>query len=237
SAWEITEDGFTLRVEIPANTTAVLHLPRSAGAEIAESGQPVESAAGLEFLRVEDHATVFEAGSGSYTLKWSPQLVPPPGLKAAPESSRIILEWDEVPGATGYHLKRSTSPGGPYVTVAGNLVSTGHTDDTVRNGIGYHYVVAARIGGYESGDSEEASARAELLPNGGFESPPTDGYLHNPAEASWSFLGEAGVATNGSLFTQENPPAPGGSQVAFIQRNGSFGTTLRGLVPGVSYDI
>src|SRR5690606_8956218 len=94
-----------------------------------------------------------------------------------------------------------------------------------------------RIGGYESGDSEEASARAELLPNGGFESPPTDGYLHNPAEASWSFLGEAGVATNGSLFTQENPPAPGGSQVAFIQRNGSFGTTLRGLVPGVSYDI
>jgi len=60
--------------------------------------------------------------------------------------------------------------------------------------------------------------------NGGFETPalPLGTYDDAPAGASWTFVpvwggGQSGISANGSVFTDHNPNAPAGTQVAYIQ--------------------
>lgn len=76
------------------------------------------------------------------------------------------------------------------------------------------------------------------LVNGGFESP-TLGvpYQFAPSGFTWVFtpsggLGGSGVSQNGSPFTFQNPPAPGGSQVAFMQGAVSISQTINFQVTG-----
>jgi hypothetical protein len=52
-----------------------------------------------------------------------------------------------------------------------------------------------------------------------FETPAVGSYAYNPTGSPWAFTGSAGLAGNGSAFN--NPAAPLGSQVAFLQRGGS----------------
>jgi hypothetical protein len=57
---------------------------------------------------------------------------------------------------------------------------------------------------------------------GGFEVPAVGtgffgAFQYGPSGTAWSYAGGAGVAGNGSGFTSGNPPAPEGSQVAFLQ--------------------
>ena len=54
--------------------------------------------------------------------------------------------------------------------------------------------------------------------------------------SSWSFSGKAGVAANGSGYTQGSPPAPEGTQVAFLQMTGSFSQVVTAWAGG-SYQI
>ena len=61
-----------------------------------------------------------------------------------------------------------------------------------------------------------------LLANIGFEAPALGGgYQYEPAGATWTFSGGAGVTGNWNAFTSGNPPAPDGMQVAFVQGYGS----------------
>lgn len=53
-----------LVIDVPGNTTAVVHLPAAVGARILESGQPVTSAAGVEPLG----GSAYRIGSGHYTF-------------------------------------------------------------------------------------------------------------------------------------------------------------------------
>jgi hypothetical protein len=55
----------------------------------------------------------------------------------------------------------------------------------------------------------------------GFETPSlaAGAYAYRPTGSAWTFSGSAGLARNGSAFN--NPTAPQGSQVAFLQRSGS----------------
>jgi len=69
SAWEKTGSEFKLRVTIPANATATVHVPAAADATITESGRPAERAPGVRLLRKTDRATVFTVGSGQYEFK------------------------------------------------------------------------------------------------------------------------------------------------------------------------
>jgi hypothetical protein len=72
--------------------------------------------------------------------------------------------------------------------------------------------------------------------DGGFETPavgsgPT-AYQYSPTGSPWTFISPsvgsngAGVAGNGSGFTDGNPDAPEGSQVAFLQRNGTISQAI-----------
>jgi hypothetical protein len=83
----------------------------------------------------------------------------PTNLTATAGDAKVTLLWDAVSGATGYIVKRSTTAGGPYITIATNVTGTSYVDTTVTNGTTYYYVITAVDGnGNESGNSNEASA-------------------------------------------------------------------------------
>jgi hypothetical protein len=84
--------------------------------------------------------------------------LPPGGLKATPDNSKVTLEWNAFPGATSYNVKRSSTSGGPYTLVA-NVKETTFTDSKVLSGSTYYYVVSMNFGGTESPDSAPMSAR------------------------------------------------------------------------------
>jgi alpha-L-rhamnosidase len=69
SNWKREADKLTVEVTIPPNTTATVHIPASDAADVTESGNPVAKANGVKFLRMENGATVYEVGSGSYGFK------------------------------------------------------------------------------------------------------------------------------------------------------------------------
>jgi hypothetical protein len=65
-----------------------------------------------------------------------------------------------------------------------------------------------------------APARADVIVNGSFETPdiPTNSFLYNPTGATWTFAGNSGIIDPPSGFF--GPPAPDGSQYAFLQTGG-----------------
>jgi len=67
------------------------------------------------------------------------------------------------------------------------------------------------------GNMPNAGPRA----NSSFETPTAlgpNGFTYGPGGAHWDFTGGGGIARNGSDFS--NPPAPDGTQVAFLQGSG-----------------
>jgi len=66
SSWRQTANGFTLKVVIPANTSATVSIPGTAS--ISEAGVPISKATGISNVHSANGATVFEAGSGTYTF-------------------------------------------------------------------------------------------------------------------------------------------------------------------------
>lgn len=73
----------------------------------------------------------------------------------------------------------------------------------------------------------EITAPAPSIPNSGFEMPGVGAnsfyaFAYAPSGASWTFIGNAGISGNGSGFTESNPNAPEGGQVAFLQMTGTI---------------
>ena len=66
SAWQLSEGEFRLRVTVPPNTTATVHLPAANGAEVSEGGKPVEGAEGVELVGRSGEEAVLSVGSGRY---------------------------------------------------------------------------------------------------------------------------------------------------------------------------
>jgi fibronectin type 3 domain-containing protein len=87
----------------------------------------------------------------------------PANLTATPGNAQIALTWSPVTGASSYSVLRSVKAGGPYAAVASSA-GPSYTDLGLTNGVAYFYVVHALVGGAESGDSNEASARPTLGP-------------------------------------------------------------------------
>jgi len=85
-----------------------------------------------------------------------------PILAAMPDGNVISLAWGNVQNATHYTVKRSTTPGGPYSTIATNVVEPSFIDSTVSAGIKYFYVVTATSLNGESSNSNEAIAELTL---------------------------------------------------------------------------
>jgi len=83
--------------------------------------------------------------------------VAPAALLATPGDKVVPLRWQPSFGATSYIIKRSIS-GGPYTTLASDIIGSSFTDTTVMNGTAYRYVVNAKNSAGTSPDSAEDSA-------------------------------------------------------------------------------
>ena len=57
-------------------------------------------------------------------------------------------------------------------------------------------------------------------------------FQYRPTGSPWAFAGGAGISANGSGFTSGNPPAPEGTQVAFLQNTGSISQAVAGWAAG-----
>src|SRR5689334_19258932 len=81
---------------------------------------------------------------GCAAVSGAPTLIPavPAGVTAKPGNAQVALTWSTVTGATSYHLKRSTTSGGPYTLIASPTFS-GYTNVGLTNGVTYYYVVSA----------------------------------------------------------------------------------------------
>jgi len=69
SEWELEGSTFNLRVTVPANAVATVHLPASVIHEVTEGGTPVRDAGGVEVLRAEHGVLVLSLGSGDFSFR------------------------------------------------------------------------------------------------------------------------------------------------------------------------
>ncbi|MFF9808172.1 family 78 glycoside hydrolase catalytic domain [Streptomyces coeruleorubidus] len=68
SRWSTRDGAFDLKVTVPVNTVAEVHVPSGNRSTVTVDGRPADAAKDVRFLRMEDGAAVFEVGSGSYAF-------------------------------------------------------------------------------------------------------------------------------------------------------------------------
>jgi alpha-L-rhamnosidase len=72
SDWKVENSQFVWNVRIPANTTAMVHVPAKEPASVTEAGKPLERVTDVKVVSRESSAVVVEIGSGTYEFrsKW-----------------------------------------------------------------------------------------------------------------------------------------------------------------------
>ena len=70
SHWSLSGDRLQLVVEVPANATATVRLPRAALDEVTEGGRPARSATGVTASRQDAGTAVFDLGAGRYKFSY-----------------------------------------------------------------------------------------------------------------------------------------------------------------------
>lgn len=81
----------------------------------------------------------------------------PSGVAATAGNAQVSLTWATDSGATSYHVKRSTTSGGPYTQV-GAPTATADIDTGLTNGTTYYYVVSGINTVGESANSAQVNA-------------------------------------------------------------------------------
>ena len=102
------------------------------------------------------HGTVIRVPRAALGSHVSQDLVP--AVSATAGDARVSLSWTAVSHATGYIIKRASSPAGPYSVVASGVAATGYVDTSAVNAATYRYIVAAANGDYLGADSLPVSA-------------------------------------------------------------------------------
>ena len=140
------------------------------------------------------------SGAASLPVGAAPQAPPPAptGLTAIVGDGRVVLDWDECPGATAFVIGRATA-GGPYAQLALGVASTRYTDDAVENAVACRYTVAAENEGVRGPSTAEivATPQAAPLPDpwrqagiGEVGVPGTA--THTPASGAFTIAGSGG---------------------------------------------
>ncbi|MCA1628484.1 MAG: fibronectin type III domain-containing protein, partial [Acidobacteria bacterium] len=110
-------------------------------------------------------------GEGANSAEASATPLAPPaaptGLTATASGTQISLTWTASTNATSYNVKRATTAGGPYASIATGVTATSYTDGGLASGTIYYYVVSAVGSSGEGANSAEASATtAPAAPTG-----------------------------------------------------------------------
>ena len=69
SEWKRENGVFTLKITIPAETTATVFVPAKSADDVKESGTAANQSAGVRFLRQEKDCAVFAVDSGNYEFE------------------------------------------------------------------------------------------------------------------------------------------------------------------------
>ncbi|SDX32403.1 Alginate lyase [Variovorax sp. YR634] len=109
-----------------------------------------------------------QLGFGTLTFTRDPLAAPgkPSGLTARVRGTQVVLSWWGCPDAQSYSVKRASTAGGPYSTIAPDITDTlTFTDSSVVAGEVWYYVIVAVTASGESAASNEerAAIKAELL--------------------------------------------------------------------------
>jgi beta-glucanase (GH16 family) len=157
----------------------------------------------------------------------------PTGLSASPGNAKAYLSWDDSNSAgTVYRVKRATTSGGPYTTIA-TVGANNYTDNTVANCSTYYYVVAATnsLGATPDSDEVQVSLGAFALA------------VNSGGGAVGHFTADANVAggTIGAVSTAiidtSGLEAPAPQAVYQAERYGNFTYTFTGLTAGTTYQV
>jgi len=171
---------------------------------------------------VDNYARLFEFEV--YTSAPTPPATPT-GLVATAGDTQVSLTWTASSGATSYNVKRSTTSGGPYTTIASPTTNS-YTNTGLTNGTPYHYVVSAVNGAGESANSSQASATPTSVLSGDFESMPT---WASTFDAGWGNAADWAIVSGGQS---------GNCLQASRTGNGSSARTLvYGLSANTSYTL
>jgi alpha-L-rhamnosidase len=70
SRWKRSPEGLVVKVTVPANAVAEIHLPAGEPAAVSEGGRPLAAGEtpGVKAVRVADGLVIVEAGSGDYVF-------------------------------------------------------------------------------------------------------------------------------------------------------------------------
>ncbi|MGB7344128.1 MAG: glycoside hydrolase family 78 protein [Pirellulaceae bacterium] len=98
SDWKIEGDKFSLRVTIPANTTATVYLPTNDTNSITEGGQSIAGHANVHLLRHEGNVAMLSVDSGEY------EFVASGGIEAAATSLKTSKPKDTSINPDGVDL-------------------------------------------------------------------------------------------------------------------------------------
>ncbi|HTV60992.1 MAG TPA: NPCBM/NEW2 domain-containing protein, partial [Verrucomicrobiae bacterium] len=116
---------------------------------------------GMIYYYVVSAVSACDESANSASAASGPVLVfaAPTGLTEEAGNNQVNLNWMPSSATTGCNVKRSTTNGGPYTTIASNVPGTGYLDKAVTNGTTYYYVVSATDAqGDESSNSVQISA-------------------------------------------------------------------------------
>jgi hypothetical protein len=116
---------------------------------------------GTKYYYVVSAYNSYGQSANSTEANATPVAPPPPaaptGLQAKAGNAQVILTWTASTSATSYNVKRSTTSGTGYTTIA-SPTATNYTDSGLTNGTPYYYVVSALNAAGESANSSQATA-------------------------------------------------------------------------------
>ncbi len=187
-----------------------------------------------------------QLGIGTLTFSREPIAAgaPPSGLTARLVAGQVELSWWGSAYATGYTVKRATTAGGPYTTVANGITDLLTFTDSGMDAGAYYYVVTAATPTGESAPSNEAKADTALTlltQSAAMTFNGVDQYVALPADVAagladftiavkvywnaardWERVFDFGTGTSQYLFL--TPRARGGGMQFTISNNGGYGS-------------
>jgi fibronectin type 3 domain-containing protein len=155
----------------------------------------------------------------------------PTNLTATPGNAAVTLTWTASTGATSYNVKRATTDGGPYTTLAAPT-SNGYTDSTVTNGTTYFYVVSALNAAGEGANSAQAFATPQAAPLP--PAAPTD-LTATPGNARVTLAWSASTGATGYNVKRSTTNGGPYTQLAQLAASASNGYTDSSVANGTEY--
>jgi len=154
----------------------------------------------------------------------------PTGLTATAGNAQVALSWTASSGATSYTVKRATTSGGPYTTVATGVTATSYTNTGLTNGTTYYYVVSATNSAGESTNSAQASA----TPTAGTQVPAAPTGLTATAGNAQVALSWA-ASSGATSYTVKRATTSGGPYTTVATGVTATSYTNTGLTNGTTY--